>query len=236
MPDSTLDHPAKDLWVVDGPTVNFYGFPYPTRMVVLRLGTDRLWVWSPIALTPELRAQVDQLGTVAWLVSPNKLHHLYLGEWQQGYPRAELWGPPSVIRKRDDLTFTGVLGEAPPAAWAGELDQVWFHYSLLLDEVIFFHRASRTAVLADLSENFSDAFLHDHWAPWKRRIARIWKIVEGCGYAPLEIRATTLRRSAARSAVERMLAWDPQRVIMAHGEWVDSDGRAYLQKAFGWLL
>ncbi|HKJ95230.1 MAG TPA: DUF4336 domain-containing protein [Gammaproteobacteria bacterium] len=236
MPDSMLVNPEQDLWVVEGPTVDFYGFPYPTRMVVLRLEADRLWVWSPIALTPELRAAVDDLGAVAWLVSPNKLHHLYLGEWLQAYPEAELWGPPSVVRKRNDLTFTGTLREQPPAAWAGALDQVWFHYSLVLEEEIFFHRASRTAILADLSENFSDAFLREHWAPWKRRIARLWKIVEPWGYAPLEIRATTLRRRAARAAVERMLAWDPERVIMAHGEWIEGDGRGYLEKAFGWLL
>ena len=230
-----LEQLAQDLWLAEGPVVDFYGFPYSTRMVIARLAGNRLWVWSPIALTPELRAEVEELGTVAWLVSPNKLHHLYLGEWQEAWPDAELWGPPSVIRKRDDLSFTATLGEEPPAAWAGALDQVWFHYSMLLEEVVFLHHASRTAILADLSENFSDDFLREHWVPWKRRIARLWKIVEPWGYAPLEIRATPLRRRGARASVERMLVWEPERVIMAHGEWIEGDGRAYLEGAFGWL-
>lgn len=225
----------QDIWIVEGPTVDFYGFPYPTRSVIIRLENNRLWVWSPIPLTPELKEDVDKLGAVAWLVSPNKLHHLYLGEWQDAYGNAELWGPPSVVRKRKDLTFTGTLGNEPPASWGGVIDQLWFNYSLALDEVVFFHRASGTAILADLSENFSTGFLHAHWAGWQRVIARLWRIVQPWGYAPLEIRACTVRRHRARAAVDQMLGWEPVRVIMAHGEWVDAHGRAYLAKAFGWL-
>ncbi|XOZ34587.1 DUF4336 domain-containing protein [Halomonadaceae bacterium KBTZ08] len=230
-----LRYIAPNVWVVEGPTVDFYGFPYPTRSIIIRFPDNRLWLWSPIALTSELKAAVDALGTVAWLVSPNKLHHLYLGQWQEAYKGAELWGPPSVVRKRPDLAFTGILGERPPASWAGVIDQLWFHYSLALEEVIFFHKASGTAIVADLSENFSEAFLEAHWAGWQRTIARLWRIVQPWGYAPLEIRLTTLRRRQARAALERMLAWNPQRVIMAHGEWVDEQGRAYLERAFSWL-
>ena len=42
-------------------------------------------------------------------------------------------------------------------------------------------------------------------------------------------------RSQARAALRKMLAWDPQRVIMAHGEWQHENGRAYLERAFAWL-
>lgn len=29
---------------------------------------------------------------------------------------------------------------------------------------------------------------------------------------------------------------NPERVVMAHGEWQQQDGRAYLEKAFAWLM
>ena len=38
------------LWVAEGDIVSFFGFPYPTRSVVVRLDAGRLWVWSPIRL------------------------------------------------------------------------------------------------------------------------------------------------------------------------------------------
>ncbi len=83
-----------------------------------------------------------------------------------------------------------------------------------LDEgtpVVFFHRPSRTVILADFSEAFSDDFLRRHWKPWQRWIARLWGITERPGKAPLEVRLSTLRRRRARERVRRILAWQPER-------------------------
>jgi hypothetical protein len=71
-----------DIWIADGPTVSFFGFPYPTRMVLARLHDGTLWVWSPVALDDALADEIDRLGPVGHLVSPNKLHHLFLGAWR----------------------------------------------------------------------------------------------------------------------------------------------------------
>lgn len=226
---------AEDLWIAEGEIVNFYGFPYPTRSVFVRLADRSVWVWSPIKLSQELEAEVRELGPVAHLVSPNKIHHLYLTEWHEAFPEAKLWGPQSTIKKRSDLAFEAPLEAKPPAKWAGSLDQAWFNGSPLLDEIVFFHKASRTAILADLSENFSEHFLEENWKPWQRWIARRWGIVEGTGYAPLEWRLSFFDRKATRRSREKVLAWDPERVIMAHGEVQISGGKLFLEKAFAWI-
>ena len=90
---SRLEKVDSALWLVEGEIVSFYGFPYPTRSAIARLADGRLWVWSPVKLDAALRDEVDRLGRVAHLVSPNKLHHLYLAEWKSAYPEAKLWGP-----------------------------------------------------------------------------------------------------------------------------------------------
>lgn len=226
---------GEELWLVEGPLVSFYGFPYPTRSVIARLPGGELWVWSPVELDDALRRAVNALGTVAYLVSPNAIHHLYLQDWAGEWPRAQLWAPRSTREKRHDLEFAGTLTDEPPGVWSDEIDQAWFRGSPLLDEVVFFHRRSRTAVLADLSENFPEAFLRRHWRAWQRPIARLWKIVEGYGYAPLEWRLSWRDRDSGRRALEKLLSWEPERVIMAHGTWQDGDGTAYLRKAFAWL-
>ena len=53
-----LEEFGPSLYVADGPTVSFLSFPYPTRMAVARLRDGSAWVWSPIALTPELERYV----------------------------------------------------------------------------------------------------------------------------------------------------------------------------------
>jgi hypothetical protein len=108
---STLESFGPDIWVAEGPVVSFYGFPYPTRMVLIRLSGGGLFVWSPIALTPELKAEVDALGPVAHLISPNKIHHLYMGEWKAAYPGAKLHASPGLAKRRKDLRFDGLLGD-----------------------------------------------------------------------------------------------------------------------------
>lgn len=225
---------AKDIWIAEGEIVSFYGFAYPTRSVIVRLPSTGLWVWSPVRLTPQLQQDIEQLGDPKHLVSPNKIHHMYLSEWSTAYPNAKLWGPKSTIQKRSDLTFEMPLEDACPSEWEGAFDQVWFRGSRVMDEIVFFHRSSRTAILADLSENFSDDFIRNNWKWWQRWIAPTWGIVEGKGYAPLEWRLSFFDRTSTRDAVQRVLAWNPERVIMAHGEWQSSHGRQFLEKAFNW--
>jgi hypothetical protein len=41
---------------------------------------------------------------------------------------------------------------------------------------------------------------------------------------------------AVRTAAERMIAWNPERVIMAHGRWYDGNAVAELRRAFRWVL
>ena len=222
-----------DIWLVDGSNVSFFGFPYSTRSVIVRLPGGELWVWSPIEASANLFSAIDDLGSVAHLVSPNKIHHLFLQQWKDRYPGAAIWGPESTIAKRRDLTFEPALEDTPPPPWAECIDQAWVRGSAAMDEVVFFHRPSRTIILADLSENFSDDFLRRYWSPWKRVIARVWKIERG--FAPLEWRLSFLDRAHARVALRKMLDWDPLRVVMAHGEWQRDGGRAYLERVFSWL-
>tara|TARA_R110002124_G_scaffold1280_2_gene7259 strand:+ start:339 stop:1031 length:693 start_codon:yes stop_codon:yes gene_type:complete len=226
---------ANNIWIAEGDIVDFHGFPYPTRCVIVRLASGDLWCWSPIALSPALKTAINLIGKPAHLVSPNKIHHLYLQDWQLAWPEAKLWGPASTISKRSDLAFEAPLENEPPNEWGGDIDLIWFNGSPVMDEIVFFHRPSKTAILADLSENFSDAFIRQHWKGWKRWIAKPWGIMEGKGYAPLEWRLSFLRRKATRAARDRLLAWNPRHVVMAHGEIQRENGQAFLERAFAWL-
>lgn len=223
------------IWLAEGEIVSFYGFPYPTRSVVVRLGKGDLWVWSPVKPSPGLIEEVGRLGPVAHLVSPNKIHHLYLQDWTARFPDAQLWGLPSTIGKRRDLTFREALSDVPPMPWQPDLDQAWFRGSPAMDEVVFLHRPSRTVIVADLIENFTDRFLREHWSWWQRPLARLDGITAHRPRAPLEWRLSFIDRAPARAARDKVLAWPCERVIMAHGEWQRADGHRFLARSLDWL-
>ena len=233
---------GEAIWLVEGGNVDFYGFPYPTRMVVVRLPDGGLWIWSPIALDENLQAEIDKIGPVHHLVSPNKIHYLFMKDWSRAYPGARIWGPQSTIDKLKALSnghgFKSVsdgmtaLDQRAPADWQGAIDLVRFTGSPFMDELVFHHRESKTVILADLSENFDCAFMKKNWSWWARKFARFWGItVEGGGKAPLEWRLSWFRKKEAREALARVLDWSPRQVVMAHGQWQRENGRAYLENS-----
>src|SRR5690348_283605 len=201
---------GPDIWTADGGNVSFFGIAYPTRMAVVRLADGGLWVWSPIALSREIEDAVVALGPVRHLVSPNKLHHLFLGEWSARFPDAKLWGTASTVAKVRQLRFSGVLADRAPPDWAGQIDQYHLDNSRFLDELIFFHQQSRTAIVGDYSQPFSEAFLKREWPWWARSLAKLVRMVEPWGYPPLEVRTTFFHRATARAKVRALIAADPE--------------------------
>jgi Domain of unknown function (DUF4336) len=223
---------GREIWIAAGPVASFYGFPYSTRMAVIRLSDGSLFVWSPLALSTALRAAVDALGPVRHLVSPNALHHLFLAEWTSAYPEARLYLSPRLRRKRRDLSFNAELGDAPEPAWAGDIDQVVLHGSFALTEIVFFHRHSRTALFADLIQNFP----RDWFKGWRGVAARLGGIVTPHPSTPSDWRSSFVNRRAARAAPARVLAWPIERVVIAHGLLPTAGGAAFVRRAFAWLV
>ena len=226
-----LEEFAPSLYIADGPEVLFYGFPYPTRMVVVQLSDKNLWVWSPVALTDELANEVESIGPVRYIISPNKIHHLFLSEWIEHWPEASLFAPPGLASKKPELNFVAELGDEPNSVWATDIDQVIFHGSLAMEEVVFFHRASRTAIVCDLIQRHPESKM----TGWKGMLMRLDSLVGERGSTPREWRATFLRRGPARAAREEVLSWKPERLVIAHGECVQQGATPIIADALSWI-
>ncbi|MBW1688458.1 MAG: DUF4336 domain-containing protein [Deltaproteobacteria bacterium] len=220
---------AENLWVEERPQ-RFYGLEVGTRMTVMRLADGSLLLHSPVSLDPQLRRELDSLGAVRYAVAPNRFHHLYAGEVAKAYPEARLWLAPGVERKRPDLEFVDVLGDEAPEEWHDEVAQIFFRGRPFENEVTFLHRPSRTLVLCDLAFNFGP-----HAPPATRLLL---KLVGGYGrFGPTRLDPILIRdRPAARQSFERILAWDFDRVVIAHGEVLEAGGPAALRVGYDWLL
>jgi hypothetical protein len=219
------------LYFADGPTVSFFGFPYPTRMALARLTDGTLWVWSPIALTRELTEEVQALGPVRHIVSPNKIHHLFLHDWAEQWPAARLYSPPGLARKKDTLHFFAELDDEPDPAWAADIDQVVFRGSFALEEVAFFHRESRTAIIGDLIQRFTEASI----SGWRGKLIRLSGLVGEHGGTPGDWRASFLRRRPARAALQKVLGWNPERLLIAHGMCAQTGATKIIAQALQWI-
>lgn len=217
---------ADDIWI-EPRRVRFLGLETGTRMTVVRLSDGGLFIHSPVALDPETRAAVDALGEVRAVVAPSIFHHLHVGDWIRAYPRAVFGGCPGLAKKRPDLAFNLVLGDDLHEVWAKDLKQVYFS-ARRENEVDFFHPRSRTFICADALLNLSQ---HDYAST--RFVARLMgNRGPGLGWMePLMVRD----RKQARGEVDRMLDWDIDKVVLAHGTLLEGDGREALRRAYAWL-
>jgi hypothetical protein len=219
---------APDLFVAERP-LRLLGLEIGTRMTAIRLPGGQLFLHSPVVLDEELRKGLDRLGRVRFAVGPNRFHHLFLAGVASAYPEVELWAAPGLERKRRDLRFEGVLGDEPPPGWAGRLGQCVVRGFPLVNEVVFLHPPSRTLLLTDL------AF---HFGPGSPRLPRLAvRLAGGKAFGPTFLERLLARdRAAARASLERVLAWDFERVIVAHGQVLERGGREAMRAGYAWLL
>ena len=228
-----LEEIGKEIWTYEGSQVDFYGFPFPTRMTLIRLAGGDLWVHSPENLTDQLQQELATLGTVRYLISPNKLHHLFLEQWMAAYPDALTYSAPGLAQKRKDIQFAEELSDYPDRRWSREVEQTIFRGSPSMEEVVFYHRSSKTLILTDLIENFDPRTLN--W--WQRGLARLAGTVHPHGKMPLDWRLTFLlgSKEKARASLRRIMAWDIQNVVLSHGKCVFGFGDEFVRNSFSWL-
>jgi len=226
-----LEEFGPSIYTADGPTVSFMGFPYPTRMCVVRLSDGDSWVWSPVALTEDLARAVEAIGPIRHIVSPNKIHHLFLAEWSERWPDARIYSPPGLARRKPELRFDAELGDEPDVAWAADIDQTIFRGSLFMEEVVFYHHESRTVIVCDLIQRHPESKM----SGWKGMLMQLDGLVGADGSTPREWRASFLRRGPARSARKKVLDWGAERLLIAHGDCAQTDAAAIISRALSWI-
>ncbi|WP_298209815.1 DUF4336 domain-containing protein [Acidovorax sp.] len=204
------------------------GLPITTRMTVVRLPGQKLLIHSPIPMPPgsELLQQVQALGTVAFIVAPNRMHHLFLAPCVTAFPGATVYGPKGLGRERPDLAAT--LRELPATdvpEWLPELEHFAFEGIPAGSESVWFHRPSATLIVTDLLQWMEGNL------PWSTRTYATLTGVRHRLAVPWTVRALVRDRAAAARSAERLLRWPFARVVMAHNTVIDTDAHMQVVRA-----
>ena len=220
----------ENLWVGEA-RLRYLGVQMGRRMTVIRLTEGGLLVHSPMPLGEELRGEFAELGPVRYVVPASNLHgHLDMEQYAAAYPEARLFAAPGLADKRTGLCFDGELSATSDPAWADDLDQVLFDGHRLLDEVEFFHRASRTLIAGDLIFNIGY-----RWPLWTRLFVNGPRLRRRVGPTPL-FRSAVRDKGAARRSVDRILRWEFERVLPGHGDVIETGGHQAVEEGFdAWL-
>ncbi len=230
---------AANIGIVDGPfeylTVAGVRLPLPftTRMTVVTLPGDDLFLHSPIAFDAELADDLRSRGTVRHLVSPNQFHYAHIGEWAREFPGALTWASPGVRERarsrRVDVHFTSELAANAPKEWDDEVEQTLVPGGIF-KEYAFFHRSSRSLILADTIINLELDKIAQPWrfATWLTGMYHPFGQVFFGMRLPL-----LLQRQRARAAISKIRSWHPERIVLSHGRCFDQNAEDVMRRIFG---
>jgi hypothetical protein len=238
-PLGTLKSVAEDVWIVDGPIIRF-GMPWPkmpfsTRMTIIRMNGGDLLAHSPTPLSPELKAAIAKIGIVRWIVGPNRLHYSWIPAWRAEYPDATIYLAPRIREhSKGRIDFAAAPLEADRGyPWDAAMATLPVPGGFMT-EVEFFHYKSRTLILTDLIENFERRKLNSRLMRW---MAYLGGAMSPNGSMPRDLRLTFRKQAGTlRAAIELMISWNPERIILSHGLCYEHDGARELRRAFRWIL
>jgi Domain of unknown function (DUF4336) len=224
---------AKNVWIIDGPHVRDFGVMFTTRMTVVKLVNGSVWVDSPVPVPFDTLKRITELGPVRYLVAATPRHVWRLEAWHTQFPEAQLWAPRTTpfTLKKGHLPFTGILRDAPNHDWADDFDQLAFKGNPLIEEVLFFHKESRTVILDDLIQ------IHPlvKGKPLRNALFNLAGVAYPHGGVALDIRLSFIHRNLARRSLEKLLSWDFDKLIIAHGDCIEQDAKPFVEQAFHWL-
>lgn len=212
---------AENLWLLQYP-LSVLGTQHGRNVTVIRLRSGRLVLHSMAPFSALDIAQVRSLGTPAWLVEAMLLHDTYAAQGPKLFPGLPFLGPPGF----SEVVKFPVQPLLPaPGEWTGELEVLPIEGAPMLKEHAFLHLPTRTLIVADLIFNFDpaergwDRFFHRHIAGFKRYpgMSRIFRLC-------------IKDREAFKASMATILERDFDRIIVGHGELIETGGKALLRR------
>ncbi|KAJ7758943.1 hypothetical protein DFH07DRAFT_958082 [Mycena maculata] len=112
---------TPDITTFSKPFVRFGILPWGRRSTAIRLSTGDVWVLSSTPLTHDTKAAIDKLGPVKWIMGPDAVHHMFLGQFKAVYPEAKVIGVEALVAKKRDegLDLDGAYGADAPSTKYG---------------------------------------------------------------------------------------------------------------------
>jgi len=209
---------ADNLWIIRYPQ-SLLGMQVGRTVTVIRLNSGELVIHSTGPFSPSDVAAIRERNRPAMIVEATLFHHTFSKHGLAAFPGIPCAAPEGFAGATAPMS---ILAEK----WPGELAVLELAGMPKLREHVLLHRPTRTLIVADLVFNFGPSA-----TAWTRFFfRRVSGIREYPGVSRL-FRSLIRDRAAFIRGIDQLLAWDFDRVVVAHGDIIETGGRAQLQRA-----
>ncbi|KAK4453505.1 putative glutamyl-tRNA amidotransferase [Podospora aff. communis PSN243] len=240
------------------PFLRFGKIPIGGRGTIIRLSSGALAVFSPVALTPEVKAKVKSLGNnVQYLIAPDIEHHIFISDWKTAFPSAKIIGPEGLPEKRQAATDEKIGKEEFAVVYKPDTKRtttVGPDFDADIDveyvdghankEIVLFYKPDKVLIQADLFFNLpaTEAYsrVPEAEKPKPGLLARTFmsaQKVEGNGQKRLLWHAISRgNRTSFNESVQRIDTWDFKIIVPCHGDVIESNAKGIFEQVFEWHL
>lgn len=226
----------------------------------VKLTSGALAVFSPVAVTDDVKAKLTQLGgTVKYIIAPDIEHHIFITEWAQLYPEAKIIGPEGLPEKRAKASASDPkIGNEPFAVVFKAEDKLAIKIDPEFDadfdyeyvdahankELVFFYKPDKVLIEADLMFNLPADEQYSK-CPEEQKAGFPAKLFLGINSPQGEAKGmkrflwyvlSAKDRKGFNESVQRIDAWDFETLVPCHGDTLVGDGKTVYRKVFEWHL
>ena len=247
------------ILICSTPFLRFGRIKIGGRGTIVKLSDNSLAVFSPVALTDNVKTQMqEQLGSqnVKYITALDQEHHIFLEAWHKEYPQAKVIAPETLPAYRDKQGYFKV----PSQNWSlfkkvekGNLkvDEAFdkefdmeFVDAHANNELVFNHKPTKTLIEADLLFNLpaTEQMSRTGESATTGLLTRLFCAINTTkGSAIWQKRFLWYAISAAdrkgfTESVAKIAKWDFDSIIPCHGDVIESGGKGVFEKVFGWHL
>jgi Domain of unknown function (DUF4336) len=221
-----MDTLADDIWVHED-TMALAGTQLRLRMTIIKLADGSLWLHSPTQLSPQLKADIEQLGPVSCIVGASNGHNLWLQQWQQAFPEARLYVSAGIVKKLQ-LSQYQLLDESFDNIWQQDVDIEHMQGVPFFNESVFLHKKTRSLIVTDFIQNHSDERATGRAGLISRFILEPLGFKGICVAPPLKMGFMIKDKPAFAASIQALQEWDFERIIVTHGDIIEQDAKLLL--------
>ncbi|KAJ4356455.1 uncharacterized protein N0V89_004488 [Didymosphaeria variabile] len=221
------------------------------RGTIVRLQNGSLAVFSPVALTEEVKQKVAELGEVKYITALDIEHHIFLGPWYAAYPNAKVLGPEGLPEKRksqknEDVPFAHVFTKDKPITSIDpdfdrefEWEYVPAHQN---KEIVFNHKPTRTLIEADLMFNYPSTEQYSRTGEsattgvFTKIFGSLTNTQGAAQKKAIWYGISSGDRTGFARSVSKIHKWDFDRIIPCHGDVIENGGKGIFERVMEWHL
>jgi hypothetical protein len=219
---------TPDIKTFSTPFLRFGRVKIGGRGTAVRLSSGSTAIFSPVAITPTVRAEMASLGPTKYLVALDQEHHIFLEDWHKEFPEAKVIAPETLPEYRDKQGYFKI----PSQNWH-----------------LFTAQASKEGKLSvdpDFDAEFDFTYVDGHANksgvdPKSGILSRLFNWINSTQGEALSQRrliwhGISQDKPAFNREVAKISTWKFDKIIPCHGDVIETGGKGIFDKVMQWHL